>query len=136
MWATFRSVSTTVSGSQPYLDRARRRSTPLVVEASGDGLAGPGARGVESEDAAHHVRLRLDRLEGAGFPAREYAAGLDIALTAGASASTLQGEAVPILPDRTQRTKFVVAATPDLHAHLLGVLGEAGMPGASHRRIG
>jgi fructose-1,6-bisphosphatase/inositol monophosphatase family enzyme len=71
-----------------------------------------------------------------GFPAREYAAGLDIAVTAGAVASTLHGDPVPILLDRAQRTKFVVATTPELHAQLLQVLGEPGATRASQRRAG
>jgi fructose-1,6-bisphosphatase/inositol monophosphatase family enzyme len=58
-----------------------------------------------------------------GFPAREYAAGLDIAQTAGAVASTLAGDPVPIHLDRDERVKFVVAATPELHRELLGVFG-------------
>jgi fructose-1,6-bisphosphatase/inositol monophosphatase family enzyme len=71
-----------------------------------------------------------------GFPAREYAAGLDIAVTAGAVASTLTGDPVPILLDRTQRAKFVVAATPELHAQLFEVFGESDVGRTNQRRAG
>jgi fructose-1,6-bisphosphatase/inositol monophosphatase family enzyme len=54
-----------------------------------------------------------------GFPAREYAAGVHIAQTAGAVASALDGGPVPVLLDREARMKFLVAATPELHAELL-----------------
>jgi fructose-1,6-bisphosphatase/inositol monophosphatase family enzyme len=64
-----------------------------------------------------------------GFPGREYAAGLDIALTAGAVASTLERDPVPILLDRAQRIKFVVSATPELHNQMLEVFGDPGCAG-------
>jgi fructose-1,6-bisphosphatase/inositol monophosphatase family enzyme len=63
-----------------------------------------------------------------GFVAREYVAGVHIAQAAGATASTSNGEPVPILVDRSERCKFVVAATPDLHHELLELLSAANPP--------
>jgi fructose-1,6-bisphosphatase/inositol monophosphatase family enzyme len=57
-----------------------------------------------------------------GFPAREYAAGLHIARSAGAVASDLRGNPVPISLNRETRVKFIVAATPELHFELLNTL--------------
>ena len=54
-----------------------------------------------------------------GMVAREYVAGVHIARAAGATASTLNGDPVPVLLDREERSTFVVAATPQLHAELL-----------------
>jgi fructose-1,6-bisphosphatase/inositol monophosphatase family enzyme len=61
-----------------------------------------------------------------GFVAREYVAGVHIAEAAGAVASTLDGEPIPVLLDRAARAKFVVASTPQLHDELLELF--AGMP--------
>lgn len=54
-----------------------------------------------------------------GMVAREYIAGVHIAATAGATATTLSGDPVPVLLERDARSKFVVAATPQLHEELL-----------------
>lgn len=54
-----------------------------------------------------------------GMVAREYVAGIHVAQAAGASMSTLDGDPIPILLDREERSTFVVAATPQLHAELL-----------------
>ncbi len=53
-----------------------------------------------------------------GFPAREYAAGLHVAQSAGAVASDMGGNPVPVLLDREARAKFLVAATAELHGEL------------------
>jgi fructose-1,6-bisphosphatase/inositol monophosphatase family enzyme len=60
-----------------------------------------------------------------GMVAREYIAGVHIAQAAGATASTLDGRAIPLpLPlERDARSTFVVAATPQLHEELLGLFG-------------
>jgi fructose-1,6-bisphosphatase/inositol monophosphatase family enzyme len=63
-----------------------------------------------------------------GFVPREYVAGLHIAQAAGATASTLDGEPVPVLLDRVARCKFVVAATAELHRALLELLTAANRP--------
>jgi fructose-1,6-bisphosphatase/inositol monophosphatase family enzyme len=57
-----------------------------------------------------------------GFVAREYIAGVHIAVAAGAVASTLDGRPIPVLLDRSERCKFIVAATPRLHEELLRLL--------------
>jgi fructose-1,6-bisphosphatase/inositol monophosphatase family enzyme len=57
-----------------------------------------------------------------GFVAREYVAGVHIAQAAGAVASTLDGQPIPVLLERTARCRFVVAATPELHSDLLALL--------------
>jgi fructose-1,6-bisphosphatase/inositol monophosphatase family enzyme len=57
-----------------------------------------------------------------GFVAREYVAGVHIAEAAGAVATTLEGEPVPVLFDRSARCRFVVAATTELHDELLRLL--------------
>jgi fructose-1,6-bisphosphatase/inositol monophosphatase family enzyme len=57
-----------------------------------------------------------------GFVAREYVAGLHIAEAAGAVASTLDGGPVPVHLDRSERCKFIVAATPELHHELIQIL--------------
>jgi fructose-1,6-bisphosphatase/inositol monophosphatase family enzyme len=56
-----------------------------------------------------------------GFVAREYVAGVHIAQAAGAVATTPDGRPIPVLLDRDARSKFVVAATPELHSELLGM---------------
>ncbi len=57
-----------------------------------------------------------------GFVAREYVAGLHITEAAGAVASTLEGAPVPVHLERSERSRFVVAATPELHDDLLRLL--------------
>ena len=65
-----------------------------------------------------------------GFVAREYVAGVHIATAAGAIASTLDGRPIPVLLERSDRCKFIVAATPQLHEELLRLLSvEAGDSG-------
>jgi fructose-1,6-bisphosphatase/inositol monophosphatase family enzyme len=54
-----------------------------------------------------------------GMVAREYIAGIHIAEAAGAVATTLSGDPVPVLFDRDARSKFVVAGTPQLHNEIL-----------------
>jgi fructose-1,6-bisphosphatase/inositol monophosphatase family enzyme len=63
-----------------------------------------------------------------GFVAREYVAGIHIAEAAGAVVSTLEGEPVPILLDRSDRCRFVVAATPELHHDLLELFSASSAP--------
>lgn len=58
-----------------------------------------------------------------GMVSREYVAGLHIAQTAGAVATTATGRPVPIPLDRDTRSTFVVAATTQLHAELLELFG-------------
>jgi fructose-1,6-bisphosphatase/inositol monophosphatase family enzyme len=59
-----------------------------------------------------------------GFVAREYVAGIHIATAAGATASTLDGLPVPVHLDRRVRSKFIVAATRELHAELLNMFAQ------------
>ncbi len=59
-----------------------------------------------------------------GFVAREYVAGVHIAEAAGAVATTLDGEPIPVLLDRSARRRFVVAATPELHDELRRLLDQ------------
>lgn len=54
-----------------------------------------------------------------GMVAREYLAGVHIATTAGAIATTLEGDPIPALLDRETRCRFVVAGTEQLHAELI-----------------
>ena len=51
---------------------------------------------------------------------------------AGAVASTLDGAPVPVHLDRSERSKFVIAATPELHDDLLELLvGDSPAPSRS-----
>lgn len=59
-----------------------------------------------------------------GFVAREYVAGVHIAETAGAVATTLDGARIPVLLDRSARCRFVVAGTAELHAELCGLINQ------------
>jgi fructose-1,6-bisphosphatase/inositol monophosphatase family enzyme len=54
-----------------------------------------------------------------GMVAREYVPGIHIAETAGAVATTLTGDPVPVLLNRDARSRFVVAGTRALHTELL-----------------
>jgi fructose-1,6-bisphosphatase/inositol monophosphatase family enzyme len=63
-----------------------------------------------------------------GMVAREYVAGVHIATTAGAVATTLSGDPVPMSLDREERTMFVVAGTKQLHAELLQLFGRDTVP--------
>lgn len=56
-----------------------------------------------------------------GFVAREYVAGIHIAEAAGAVATTLDGQPVPVHLERDARSKFLVAATRELHSELLEI---------------
>jgi fructose-1,6-bisphosphatase/inositol monophosphatase family enzyme len=58
-----------------------------------------------------------------GMVAREYIAGVHIAQTAGAIATTLSGDPIPVLLNRDARSKFVVAGTRQLHANVLALFG-------------
>lgn len=58
-----------------------------------------------------------------GFVVKEYVAGLHIAEAAGAIATTLNGDPIPIYLDRRDMSKFVVAATPELHNDLMRLFG-------------
>jgi len=59
-----------------------------------------------------------------GFVAREYVAGVHIAEAAGAAATTLDGDPIPVLLDRSARCRFVVAATPDLKDELCRLIDQ------------
>jgi fructose-1,6-bisphosphatase/inositol monophosphatase family enzyme len=59
-----------------------------------------------------------------GFVAREYVAGVHIAAAAGAVASTVEGEPIPVLLNRSARCRFVVAATPELHDELCRLIDQ------------
>jgi fructose-1,6-bisphosphatase/inositol monophosphatase family enzyme len=59
-----------------------------------------------------------------GFVAREYVAGMHIAQAAGAIATTLDRRSVPVHLERNAVSKFVVAATAELHDELLELFGD------------
>ena len=61
-----------------------------------------------------------------GFVAREYVAGVHIAQAAGAIATTLDGSPIPIHVDRNAVSKFVVAATRELHSVMLRLFSSPG----------